>query len=465
MHKTKRKIHWPSYTKQFQKEGVRRINYFKGVALLADEMRLGKTLQTLLYCSAYMERSPVVIVCPATVKHVWQHQILEHLNMRSLLIEGGKPFRTRQILATRPHFIILNYDILRQHLKYLMSLHPQILIIDECHYIKNRKAQRTKNCKKLSRKIPHRIAISGTPLTNRPSELFPTLNILHPKKFRSFWKFAFRYCGPRHGTWGWEYKGASHIAELHKMLTETMMIRRLRKDVMKYYKEPLREIIPMDISNPKEYQEAENNFIVWLQKKSIKKAKSAQKAKRLVQMGYLARLAAELKMKSVFQWIDDFLESSDEKLLLCGVHQKIINQLHERYKKISVVVNGKVVGKKRAIAIKSFQTNKKIRIFIGNIQAAGVGIDLSKANTIAFVELDWVPGNHTQFEDRIININKKSQVTIYYFVGYKTIEHSRCKILQRKQKVLSATLNGNVTDNQLNIYDELEKSLLKKVKN
>ena len=162
--------------------------------------------------------------------------------------------------------------------EYLLQLSPQILVVDECHYIKNRSAKRTKKLRtKRMKDIPHRIAISGTPLVNRPAELWPTLNLVRPDLYPSFLLFAFRYCRPFRSPWGWQYKGAANLKELHRILNATVMIRRLRKDVMEEYQEPERQVIPLEIIKRKKYQEAETNFIKWLHKISITKAKKAKK--------------------------------------------------------------------------------------------------------------------------------------------------------------------------------------------
>jgi len=261
--------------------------------------------------------------------------------------------------------------------------------------------------------------------------------------------------------WGWEYKGATNLKELHRKLNSLMMIRRLKKDVLKELPDKVRQIIPLDIQM-KEYNEVLNNFIRWLTKKSNVKVEKARRAERLVQMGYLKRLAAELKIEKVITWIDDFLEESSGKLVLFCVHKKIIKQLHEKYKTISVVVDGSVTGKKRKNAVKIFQTNNKIRLFIGNIKAAGVGITLTAASTLAFIEMDWTPGDHTQAEDRIHRIGQKESAMIYYLIAKNTIEEDLCKLIQKKQSILSATLDGREDKNKLDIFNELQKQLLLK---
>ena len=136
-------------------------------------------------------------------------------------------------------------------------------------------------------------------------------------------------------------------------------------------------------------------------------------------------------------------------------------RFHKKYKHTSVVVDGSVSGKKRKIAVQIFQKNKSIRLFIGNIKAAGVGITLTAANTLAFVEMDWTPGDHTQAEDRIHRIGQKKAAMIYYLIAKNTIEESLCELIQKKAAILSATLDGKKRINRLDIFNELQKALLK----
>ncbi len=443
----------------YQKKAVLQIQKFKGRALLADEMGLGKTLEALWWIKRSPKKRPVIVVCPASLKWVWEAEAMKHIKVRATILNGRTP--PKKAISNHQQLFIINYEILQYWIDWIKNLNPKVLILDECHYIKNRGAKRTKAVKLLAKKIPHIITISGTPLTNRPSELFTTLNLVCPEEFPAFWPYAHRYCKAQLRPWGWEFKGASNIRELHRKLKQLLMIRNLKKDVLRDLPDKTRSIVPLEIENPKEYQEAENDFITWLTKKSTSKAEKAKRAKKLVQLGYLKRLAAELKMKQVLEWIDDFLEQSSGKLVIYGIHKKIIKQIYNRYKNISVVVDGSVTGKKRKIAIRSFQQNKKFRLFIGNIKAAGVGITLTAAHNLVFVELDWVPGNMVQAEDRIHRIGQKNAAMVYYLVARDTIEEKLCKIIQKKQRVLSQVLDGSIKTNRLDVYRALEKSLLK----
>jgi SWI/SNF-related matrix-associated actin-dependent regulator of chromatin subfamily A-like protein 1 len=442
--------------KKYQKEGVLLIEKFKGRVLLSDEVGLGKTIQTLNWVERHPELSPVIVICPASLKWVWEMQAKQHIEERGTVIEGTKPKSLANI-----KLIIINYEILQYWLKEIEKVKPMIMVCDESHYLKSRNAKRTRAVKVLSKNIPHIICLSGTPLTNRPSELWTTLNIIRPDLYPSFFSYAFKFCKPVKKPWGWEYKGASNLDVLHENLKNQMMIRRLKVDVLTELPEITREIIPFTLKNFKKYREVENDFINWLRKKSSIKAKKAEKAEAMVKLGYLIRLAARLKLKKVGKWIDDFLEGEDGKLVLFCTHRKIIKKLHEAYKDISVVVDGHITGHKRKLAILQFQRDKKTRLFIGNMKAAGVGIDLWAASTCAFVELDFVPGNHTQAEGRLHRIGQKDAVTTFYLVAKDTIEEKLCKLIQEKQEVLTATLDGKKGKIDLDIFDKLQKSLLK----
>ena len=239
------------------------------------------------------------------------------------------------------------------------------------------------------------------------------------------------------------------------------MIRRLKKDVLNDLPNKTRDVVPLDIEKPAEYRKANKDFINWLKEKSVSKALKAAKAEKMVQMGYLKRLAAQLKMKQAIAWVDNFLESSDNKLVIFATHKSVIKKIHERYKDISVVVDGSVSGKKRKWAVNLFQENKKIRLFIGNIKAAGTGLTLTAASDLAFLELDWVPGTHTQAEDRIHRIGQTEHSNIYYLIAKGTIEEKLCGVIQEKQKVISNVLDGKAKFNQLDVFDLLSKELLK----
>lgn len=446
--------------KKYQKVTVIKIIRFNGRALLSLEMGLGKTACALYYLKLRPEIAlPALVVCPSSVKWVWRNEAKKFTKLKCQILNGRTPrkFKPKDIT-------IINYDILDSWKNILRYTGFQTLILDECHYIKAYKAHRTKAAISIGKKTPHILALSGTPLTNRPKELFQTLRLLRPDKFNSFVPYAFRYCGRRMTHWGWDDNGATHLEELHNILKNTCMIRKTKKQVLKELPDKQRTVVPVSIEKPAEYRQAEDDFTTWLSKLSPQKALQATNAEKLVQIGYLKRLAAQLKMKAVIQWIDDYLEETDEKVVIFAYHKPIIQQLQAHFKKYkSVVIDGSVPMDKREAVVKQFQNNKDTRVFIGQIVAAGTGITLTAASTVIFVELDWVPGNHIQCEDRTHRIGQKNNVNVYYLVAKDTMEEDLCEIIQKKATIISKVLDGKKVKDKMNVFDLLIKSFEKRL--
>jgi len=442
-----------------QKEDVAALESLDGRSLLASEMGVGKTVSVLTYLKRHPELRPAIIVCPATLKWVWEAQAKQHCNLRTTILSGRKT--PKMGLRNEKEIFILNYDILDAWKEYLIGLKAKIVVYDEAHNAKSPSAKKTKALKAICKGIPHVIAISGTPLTNRPAELFSTLNILWPKEFPSFTQFAHKHCAPKWKPWGWDFRGASHLPELHSKLKRLGMIRRLKKDILKDLPTKTRIIVPIDIQNRSEYKKALTDFINWLGAISPAKAKRASKAEEIVKIGYLVRLAAELKMKSVFEWIDNFFEESDDKLIVFACHKMIIQMLRERYKGICVGITGTTSQKDRKIAVQNFQKNPKTKLFVGNIRAAGVGIDLYAASTVAFVETGWVGEEVIQAEDRSHRIGQTKNVVVYYLISKDTIEEDLCRILQNKHDIVTKILDGKNArkESRLSVHDQLIKIL------
>lgn len=462
---------------RFQKVGVLGIEKADGRALLADEMGLGKTVQALWWMKRFLphrnpNKAPTVIIAPAGMKYHWSQEAAHHVRLSSEIVAGRKPPTFLGAKHYRNRIYVINYDILGSPsplvdswTNFLVKINPSLLILDECHYIKSLNAQRTKAVRWLGKDVPHIIAISGTPMTNRPVELFPVINMLWPNKFPSFFSYASKHCSPRRTPWGWEFKGATRLPELHAKLKKCGMIRRLKEDVLKDLPPRTRTVQAVDIPNRKEYEQAEREFLRWLAKKSKRRALRARNAERLVQMGYLKRLAAELKLPQTIDWIKNWLEETDSKLLVFAIHKKIIRALEAAFPNISVTVDGSTPALARHKRIRAFNRKEKVRLFFGNIDAAGVGWSCKSASDVLFAELAWVPGKHVQAEDRIRGIGRGvrgQKAHSHFLVAKNTIEERLCEINQEKQAVLDQVLDGaDETVRSLNILDLLEQSYRK----
>lgn len=444
---------------KYQREGAAAIERFNGRALVADEMGLGKTFQALLWARRNPSVRPIIIVCEATLKVHWSREALRHVNIRSEILSGLKP--AKMGFSTPHQIIIVNYDILHKWVHWLRRLKAKLVIVDECQKIGNRSTRRSKAVKRLCKGVKHIICLSGTPLTNRPAELWPTLNIINPKVFSSFREYADRYCDPKLRRWGWDYSGAANLGELHKQLKVSCMIRRLKEDVLDELPPLRRIVVPTEIEDRKQYEKAVKDFIGWLRSYSHQKSRRAAKVEQMAKMGYLKRLVGRLKLKFVIEWIDRFLVESDGKLIVFGVHKKVLIPLHKHYKHNSVLVNGEVIGKERQGRIDQFTHQKKTRLFFGNIRAAGTGWNGSCAEAVAFVELAWTPAEHSQAEARPHRIGQKGSVTCYYLTAISTIEERLLQIIQKKQQRLDATLNGRKQRDSFDVYDLLADHLMK----
>jgi SWI/SNF-related matrix-associated actin-dependent regulator 1 of chromatin subfamily A len=268
-----------------------------------------------------------------------------------------------------------------------------------------------------------------------------------------------RYCGARRCPWGMDYRGATRLGELNELLTAGVMIRRRKQDVLSQLPAKARHVLTLSMSRPQEYAEAGRNFSRWLRAVGPARAASAERAEGLAKLGYLRRLAARLKMRGVFEFVDNFL-AGGEKLIVFAVHKKCVELLENRYKGQCAVVTGKVVGRKREQAFAKFNTDERCRVFVGNIKAAGVGWSCTSSRTVCFAEMEWSPGAHAQAEDRVHGLGRGrgGPVSAYYLTAKDTVEEMIFRLIQKKAAVLADAIDGGAALD-LDIYDLLLKEL------
>lgn len=451
----------------YQTKGITRLGVLlkKGGALLADDPGLGKSLQTIGHFVASHKKypgRPMLVACPASLRLNWQNEFRTHLNIHAAILEGH---------AADPDFLpaqvyIIGYDTLGDSRRktswayHLKKRRPYLMVMDESHLLKNRDARRTKYVAALARKIPQRIGLSGTPLVNRPAELWTILNICRPDLYPNFMAFAMRHCRPERKPWGWEYKGADNLDELHHDLLMNMMVRRLKADVLKDLPAKSRHVVPLPLNKGrKEYDDAHHDFLSWMRKNYRSKLGGAKKAEVLVKTGYLLRLAAKLKLPAVIEWISLWLEDNDGKMLVFGHHTDILEAIHAKFGRASVLVTGKVPMAKRKEMQAAFQQLPRVRLFVGNADAAGAGWNGTAGSAVAFAEYDWRPGIHRQAEDRMHRIGKTGSSDCFYLTANNTIEEKLARCIQEKQQVLDAVLDGGDVPDTLSVFDQLMETL------
>ena len=436
----------------FQDRGVAFIESRDGRALIADEMGLGKTIEALAWLQLHPERRPAIVVVPASLKLNWQREAQHWMGDPKVQVLSGT-----SLYKVTGEIIVINYDILGDWFPALKAMNPQVLICDEIHYIKSNSARRTKAVKQLAKGIPHVIGLSGTPIVNRPVEAFNTLHIIDPTVVGSFWSYAHRYCNAHNNGFGWDFNGASNTAELHERLTQTVMLRRVKSDVLTDLPDKLHSFVPIELDNEKEYRSAERDFISFVQRtKGSDAAERASNAATLAEIEGLKQLAVQGKMKQAIDWIQNFLDA-DGKLVVFAVHKFVIDALMSHFgTQLAVKIDGSTPMTDRQRAVDIFQHNPECRLFVGNIQAGGVGITLTAASNLVFLELGWSPSLMDQAADRIHRIGQKFSVNIYYLLAENTIEEQIANLLDKKRKVVDSIMDGIETE-QSSLLSELMK--------
>jgi SWI/SNF-related matrix-associated actin-dependent regulator 1 of chromatin subfamily A len=311
-----------------------------------------------------------------------------------------------------------------------------LVILDECHLARSPEARRTKIV--VSLKAQRRLALSGTPLLNRPIELYPVLSWLSPSGWpvNGYWAFAHRYCGACYNGFGWDVSGASNLPELSHRL-RSMMIRRVKSEVLPELPSKIRTVIEL-VPTPG-------------MKQAIKRERAVYELPSLnvdyasIDWDNLSRVRHETalaKLPLVIDYVREMLEGCVPKVVVFAYHRDVIAQLREGLRQYCpVILIGGMGSKERQASIDAFHAEPSVRVFLGNIQAAGVGITLAPASSACvFAEMSWVPAEMTQCEDRLHRIGTRDCVTVHHLVLEGSLDAMMVKVLIKKQRILDAVL-------------------------
>lgn len=452
--------------KDYQKQGVARLLGMETGGILADEQGLGKTAQAIAWAEL-SGFSKICVVCPASLKANWRREIEQWTGQTNCCILAGKTQTKEQAQAlTEGRWIIINYDILAAWVPALSSVGVQAFIFDEAQALKNEQSKRTKAAQKIA-KGRKTLMLSGTPCENRPAEFFPIIRMIDALLFPSKTKFYERYCDLHLNSAGFmDHSGASNTQELHKILSDTIMIRRKKKEVLAELPDKQRALVPvlLPISALREYVNAEKDFVSWLTQNKPKKGaarKKQLKAQAMIKIDVLKRIAALAKLPMIIDWIKTYLEN-EQKLVVFASHKDVIRALAQEFGESAVVVDGSVPAEKRQALCDAFQNDSKVKLFIGNIKAAGTGLTLTAAKDTLTVEFAWTATAHDQCEDRVHRIGQKNAVMAYYILAEGTIEEKIIRMLDSKRAIITQVLDGrdpvdeDLLDELLNQYEGLK---------
>jgi SNF2 family DNA or RNA helicase len=422
----------------FQKAGLEFIEATDGNGLVADQPGLGKTIEALVYLALHPEMRPVVIVCPASLKLNWQREAEMWLETDDTIevINGGK------VHETSADIVIINYDVLKKWLPELQRINPEVIIYDESHYIKSPKSARSKAARELAAVVPHKILLTGTPVLNRPKELWNQLQIIDPFTYpdKRFFQWHLRYTAAHKIRIGrdktaWDFSGASNLDELAQSL-KSIMIRRTKEQVLPELPAKRRSTVLIPIDNRSEYNRADKEFMAWMtEQKGTEAAERASHVEQLAKREYLKQVAIKGKMKAAIEWIKTFLDSG-EKLIVFGTHRSTIGAIMREFSDCAVSVIGGMNAEVKDAAVTAFQNDQDVRLFVGNIQAAGVGLTLTAASNVAFLELADGPEMLKQCEDRACRIGQENAVNCWYLLAENTIDGKMVEMVEGKSKVI-----------------------------
>ena len=437
--------------KPFQRAGVRYL-LAQRRAFLADEQGLGKTIEALAAIEA-ADAYPAIVVCPASLKLNWERELRRWLPSRSSQVLAGNG-AGEEIPAAE--VTVVNYDVLAPRLAALAQLGAQALVLDESHYCKNAGAKRTQAVQRLAAGIPHGgivLALTGTPVVNRPAELISQLRIIgRLEDFGSGAQFGERFRGPD-----------AHL-RLHWHLRARCFVRRLKSEVLPQLPAKTRAIVPVELDNEAEYRLAERDLIAWLRTQPLDlreldaKVAAALRAERLVRLNALKLLAARGKQHAALAWIHDFC-SSGERLVVFAHHREIQHALLERFPG-ALHILGSDSHAARDAAVSAFQAPDGAgnQLIICSIEAAGHGLTLTRASNVVFLELDWTPAKHDQAEDRCHRIGQQDAVNSYYLLAADTVDETISTLLERKRAVIGAVTDGREEDEE-GVLDGLVREL------
>ena len=449
----------------FQKAGIRYAMNRPGV-LIGDEMGLGKTIQAIGIVNVDTSIDSVIIICPKSLKLNWKREIEKWL-VRPLTVGI-----TDKNIWPATDIVIVNYDALGKFSAQATAHEWGACIVDEAHLIKNSKTVRSKNVKAI--KSRRKIRLTGTPIANRPVELYNIVCDLDPS-WANFWNYAKRYCQAHKTRFGWEMGGASNLDELQQKLRETVMVRRLKTEVLTELPRKIRQIIEVEgdpeqtkaIRFEQDFEERSEDRLANLRAAvELSKAESEEAYLQAVanlreaselefsEMTRLRYQTAMVKVPAVIDHVLGILEDDDsQKVIIAAHHHDVIDSLADGLKDFNpVVLTGETKLVDRQGAVDRFQTDESCRVFIGSITAAGVGITLTRANLVVFAELDWVPGNVTQMEDRAHRIGQTETGLIQHLVIAGSIDARMAQILVEKQKLIDQALDVNHPARKAPVY-------------
>ena len=418
--------------------------------ILADDMGLGKTTSTII-AALETGAKKILIICPASLKINWEREIANYSD-RSCYIAEGKKF------STEHDFVIVNYDILKnfhdpknKENSLLVKSGFELVILDEAHMISNAQAQRTKIINNFVKDIKRVWLLTGTPMTSRPMNYYNLLNIIESPVAQNWMAYAIRYCQGYQFRAGnrkvWNVTGASNLEELRDR-TSSQILRRLKEDVLDL---PDKIITPVYLrTSSKEYKDLMGEYYEWLENK---KEESSSLTVQFSKLMKVRKVIANEKAKETIEFAQNIIDQG-KKVIIFTNFTDTLQTIYNHFGKEAVYLDGSCNKVQRQHAVDQFQDNEKIKVFVGNLKAAGVGLTLTSAEVVIMNDLSFVPAEHAQAEDRAYRYGQKNNVLVYYPIFENTIEGVIYDILNTKKKIIGTVMGDEVSES-VDVVEEI----------
>jgi len=419
--------------------------------ILADDMGLGKTTSTII-AALETGAKKILIICPASLKINWQREI-ENYSDRPTFIAEGKKF------STDHDFVIVNYDILKnfhdpkeKENSLLEKSNFDLVILDEAHMISNAQAQRTKIINSYVKNIDKVWLLTGTPMTSRPMNYYNLLSIIESPVAQNWMAYAIRYCQGYQFNAGkrkvWNVSGASNLEELRDR-TSKQILRRLKEEVLDL---PDKIITPVYLRlKSSEYENLMGEYYDWYDKNPEESSSLTVQFSKLMKV---RKVIANEKTKQTIEFAENILEQG-KKVIIFTNFTDSLQTIYNHFGKQAVYLDGSCSNSVRQQAVDSFQNDEKIRVFVGNLKAAGVGLTLTSAEVVIMNDLSFVPAEHAQAEDRAYRYGQKSNVLVYYPLFENTIEGAIYDILNKKKEIIRTVMGDQIPENVGDVAEEI----------
>ncbi len=495
---------------EFQKEAVQFFEAVDGLAILGDQPGVGKTLSAIAY--AIKNNLKTLVICPASLKFNWYDEIERFSFEKAHIFKYQQKKKDKRFNYPPEDSLIhiINYESLETYLKFevshkcentLCDFHEvslvkkyktcpkcfkeksvksrntdlckfedkkgggldiqsySLVVLDEAHYIKSDTAQRTKIVKRAFHTMPRKLLLTGTAIKSKPIEFFTLLNFLDEYEWVNKHNFGVRYCDGKIDQFDhWNYDGYSHIDELYERISP-LFLRRLKKDILKFLPPKTYTIIPIELSveEAREYKKIEKGII-------DETEESDEKMTHLARIQKLKQFTSKLNAERAVEFIQSIIDG-DEKVVVFTQFLSTAAFLHETFKSCAVLFTGQKSATEKQQAIDLFRNTEECKVFVGTIGAAGVGITLTEASTLIFIDQPWVPADREQAEDRIHRASQTAdKVQIIRLIAQGTIDEDIEELLNEKEKITSQVLDGKESTKEVkhSIFNDIVNIILNK---